>query len=134
MELGIEKIYAKMPFRISSMHEILGFQIIIFKPFFLIFDYESLPPRITSENVEENLIANDLSSHVRDSEMEMKDMTVEKYNELVQLIPQIEKLKETIRKMTLLIETKNTQIDELKKVNSFANLKDVSISPHFQCY
>lgn len=71
-------------------------------------------------------IENDSFGHVGGTETMC--ITVQQYNTLVQLVPEIEKLKETIKKMKELIELKDKQIHELKKKTTFPNLREVRTS------
>lgn len=66
-----------------------------------------------------------MSDAIPESGMEMKVLTIQQYNRLVQLIPQVEELKETIRNMKALIEKKENEINKFKK--TFSNLRTVSI-------
>lgn len=97
--------------------------------FYFFFDYKSLPPRISFEHAEANRTENDLVGPIGDDtpeyETEMKVLTIQQYTRLVQLIPQVETLKEKIGDMTAMIEKKDNEIDELK--NYFSKLRPVRI-------
>lgn len=62
-----------------------------------------------------------------DPETQSKTITWEQYRHLMQLIPQVEKLKKTIQKMEGLMKKKDVKIETLKKVNMFSKLKEVII-------
>lgn len=135
-ELKMGKSCAKMPFRVLSTYGMLVFKIVFSNVISLIFDHKSLPTRISSEHVEANPNENDLPAPVNnsipESETEMKVLTVQQYNRLVQLIPKVEELEETIRDMKVLIERKENEIDNLKK--TFSNLRGVSIFAIFRIF
>lgn len=99
--------------------------------FYFFFDYKSLPPRIYFEHNEANRTENglvDIGDDTPENETEMKVLTLQQYTRLVQLIPQVEALKEKIRDMTVMIEKKDNEIDELK--NYFSKLRSVRIICH----
>lgn len=71
-------------------------------------------------------IENDSFRHVGDTETMC--ITVQQYNTLAQLAPEIEKLKATVKNMKEFIELKDKQIHELKMKTTFPNLREVRTS------
>lgn len=67
-------------------------------------------------------------STIAELEMELKVLTLDEYKRIVQLIPLVEKYRNTIKKMENVIKSKNAKIKELEreKLNECINVSKLS--------
>lgn len=81
----------------------------------------------SDENVEYQFLDNAVD-HEEELEFQMRTISPERYKMLMNLIPEVEKLRHAIKNLTTEIELKDLQIKELRELHQMEQAKCINVS------
>lgn len=67
-----------------------------------------------------------IGNEVDESEPQAKTLSIQEYKELMQLIPQVEKLKNTVKRMESVIKSKDSKLKTLQSIHKDGKCVDLS--------